>query len=63
MPCPRYQQMFNENFKTDTYKSWRLKYKWLYDYLETHSGKSLQKAVDVFEFHDALKILQLRNRT
>lgn len=35
---------------------WRLKYKWIYDYLEEHSGKTFESPKDLIHLHDTLKI-------
>lgn len=58
-PCPLYQHLLKKNLETDAYQMWRLKYKWLYDYLEEHSGLSLKKPLDMVDFHDTLKVEKL----
>lgn len=63
MPCPQYEHLLAKNLETDTYKAWRLKYKWLYSYIEDKSGKSLQKPRDIIHLHDTLKIELLSNKT
>lgn len=63
MPCPQFENLLAKNLETDEYKAWRLKYKWLYNYIEDKSGKSLQQPEDIIHLHDTLKIEQMSNKT
>lgn len=61
--CDRYASLVKEHFNRPEYKAWRIKYKWLYQYIEEKSGLSTDNPSNVINFHDALRIHQMKNKT
>lgn len=61
--CDRYEFLLKAHFNRPEYKAWRMKYKWLYEYIAEKSGLSTDEPLNVIYFHDALKIQQMKNKT
>lgn len=61
--CERYEFLVKQEFNRPEYKAWRLKYKWLYEYVEKKTGISTDQPLNVIYIHDALRIQQMKNKT
>lgn len=60
--CPQYQNLEEQSLQDDAYTRWRSEHKWLYDYLEKNSGKSMQKPINIVEFYDTLQIQRSKDK-
>lgn len=61
--CDRFDFMLEKHFNRPEFNAWRLKYEWLYEFIEEKSGLSMDRFERIISIYDTLMVQQLHNRT
>lgn len=61
--CAAFDESLDDFLQSDKIKEFNQKHKDLYEYLELHSGDTVEKMTDTVPIQDTLKIEKIHNRT
>lgn len=61
--CDRFNFLLEKHFYKPEFNAWRLKYKWLYEFVQKKSGLSMDNYKKIIYIYDTLMVQQLHNRT